>query len=265
VNVGEFAGSAGAAPGQRALTVMTFNIHHGEGTGGLDLERIARVIDGAGPAVVGLQEVDRHWAERSGFADQASWLADKLGMHGVFGANLDLDPPRPGDPRRQYGTAILTRSPILEWDNTLLPRFERGEQRGLLRARIRVRGVPLTVCNTHLQYDDAAERLAQVAEIERLIDRPEESFVLMGDLNAPPGAAEIRALTGAMADTWVRGGAGEGHTYDSENPRTRIDYVLTSPSVVTRTAAVVAADPGASDHLPVTAEILLPGGHPEDR
>ncbi|WP_116023364.1 endonuclease/exonuclease/phosphatase family protein [Thermomonospora umbrina] len=247
-------------PQPRVVTAMTFNIHHGEGTDRrLDLERVARVIEGRTPDVVGLQEVDRHWSQRSDFVDQAAWLARRLGMNAVYGANLDLDPAEPGGPRRQYGTAILTRRPILDWDNTLLPRFEGHEQRGLLRARIRVRGVPLTIYNTHLQHNNAAERLAQAEAIERLIGRPNESFVLLGDLNATPEAPEIRALTDDMADTWVEGGVGDGHTYDSESPTVRIDYVLASRDTVTRTAAVVTGDPTASDHLPVTAEILLPG------
>ncbi|OLT35466.1 metal-dependent hydrolase [Actinomadura sp. CNU-125] len=263
--VGQFTAPAAARPKPRTVTVMTFNIHHGQGTDGkLDLERIARVIEGADSRVVGLQEVDRHWSQRSDFVDQASWLARRLRMHVVYGANLDLAPERPGEPRRQYGTAILTESPILDWDNTLLPRSNDGEQRGLLRARIRVRGVPLTVYNTHLQHDNAAERLAQVTAIEELIGNPEHSFVLLGDLNATPESAEIRALTDEMADSWVESGVGAGHTYDSENPTARIDYVLTSSSVVTRTAAVVTADPGASDHLPVTAEVRLPGSHRND-
>lgn len=256
------AAPASARPRSRSLTVMSFNIHHGQGTDGrLDLRRIADVIDDADPAVVGLQEVDRHWSERSDFVDQAHWLATRLHMRVVFGANLDLDPLEPGRPRRQYGTAILSRSPILDWDNTFLPRFGDHEQRGLLRARIRVRGVPLLVYDTHLQHNDAAERLAQADAIKTLIGRPSASFVLLGDLNAEADAPEIRALTDDMADAWVRGGAGDGYTYESDAPTKRIDYVLTSSDVVTRTAAVVTGTPAASDHLPVTAEVLLPGAH----
>jgi endonuclease/exonuclease/phosphatase family metal-dependent hydrolase len=245
---------------------MTFNIHHGEGTDGvLDLERVAGVIEDAGPDVVGLQEVDRHWSERSGFADQALWLARRLGMNVVYGANLDLDPPAPGAPRRQYGNAILTRHRVIEWDNTLLPRSGPHEQRGLLRARLRAHEVPLLVCATHLQYGDAGERIAQTGAVRELIGAPEEPVVLLGDLNAAPGAPEIRGLTEDMPDAWAEAGAGEGHTYDSLTPYIRIDYVLTSPEVVARTAAVVTTDPGASDHLPVTAEILLPGSRRDRR
>ncbi|HEX6077405.1 MAG TPA: hypothetical protein VFZ32_19380 [Micromonosporaceae bacterium] len=87
-------GPALAQPGtsetqQRELRVMCFNIHHGVGLDGrLDLERIARVTESQAAEVVGLQEVDRHFSTRSTFVDQARWLADRLGMHVVFGANL---------------------------------------------------------------------------------------------------------------------------------------------------------------------------------
>ena len=43
------------------LPVLTYNIHHGEGTDGkFDYERLAQVITGLQPDVVALQEVDRN-------------------------------------------------------------------------------------------------------------------------------------------------------------------------------------------------------------
>src|SRR3954452_4417718 len=161
---------------------MTFNIHHGAGTDGrLDLNRTADVIRAAGADVVGLQEVDRHFGARSAFVDQATWLAEDLSMDVVFGANLDLDPIVAGQPRRQYGTAILSAHPILDWENTHLPRFDDHEQRGLLRARISVEGVEIQAYDTHLQHDDAAERLVQAEEIVGLIGEPDEPVILLGD------------------------------------------------------------------------------------
>ena len=85
-------------------------------------------------------------------------------------------------PRRQYGTAILSEHRISEWTNTLLPRPEGGEQRGLLEARIRVRGLPVRVFNTHLQHDSQVERLAQIAAIRDVLAGTDESVVLLGDL-----------------------------------------------------------------------------------
>lgn len=246
----------------RPLRVMTFNIHHGAGADGLvDLARIAQVVRDSGADVVGLQEVDRHFGARSDFVDQASWLARELNMHVVYGANLDLDPLAPDGPRRQYGTAILSNEPILDWDNTYLPRFGNHEQRGLLRARINVRGVPVQVYNTHLQHNDAAERLAQAQAITELIGTPDDSVVLLGDLNAIPAAPEIRTLVEILVDAWEAAGLGAGYTYPSEDPRSRIDYVMQSDDVVVRTVAVLTTPLAveASDHLPVVADVALPG------
>lgn len=246
----------------RPLTVVSFNIHHGAGTDGLvDLARIAQVVRVSGADVVGLQEVDRHFGARSDFVDQAAWLARALRMHVVYGANLDLDPLAPGQQRRQYGTAILSNHPILDWDNTYLPRFADHEQRGLLRARINVRGVPVQVYNTHLQHNDAAERLAQAQAITQLIGTPDDSVVLLGDLNATPAAPEIRTLVETLVDAWEAAGVGDGYTYPVEDPHSRIDYVMQSDDVVVRTVAVVTTPlaASASDHLPVLAEVALPG------
>ncbi|MCI4066208.1 endonuclease/exonuclease/phosphatase family protein [Micromonospora sp. R77] len=246
----------------RSLQVMSFNIHHGAGADGLvDLSRIAGVIRDNDVDVVGLQEVDRHFGARSDFVDQAAWLARELRMHVVYGANLDLDPVEAGQPRRQFGTAILTSAPILEWDNTLLPRYGEHEQRGLLRARVNVRGVAVQVYNTHLEHTNRPERVAQVETITRLIGAQDDSVLLFGDLNADPLAPEIQALTDHLVDTWEAAGLGDGYTYPTYDPHKRIDYVMQSGDVIARTVAVL-SDPesaSASDHLPVCAEVLLPG------
>jgi len=255
---GTAAGVPGAPP-PRPLRVATFNIHHGVGLDNvLDLERIAATVESTGAEVVGLQEVDVHFGARSDFVDQANWLADRLGMYVVFGANLNLDPLSAGAPRRQYGTAILSEHRIRESTNTLLPRPEGGEQRGLLEAHIRVRGLPVTVYNTHLQHDSQVERLAQIATIRDIIAGVDESVVVLGDLNATPGSPEIANLTEDLVDSWVTAGVGDGFTYDAATPHARIDYVMSSGDVVARTAAVVTAD--ASDHLPVVVDLGLPGG-----
>lgn len=249
----------GGTPPPRPLRVATFNIHHGVGLDGLlDLERIAATVEATGAEVVGLQEVDRHFGERSAFVDQALWLADRLGMDVAFGANLDLDPLTPEAPRRQYGTAILSRHRIREATNTLLPRPEGGEQRGLLEVVVRVRGLPVRVFNTHLQHNSQTERLAQVAAIRDTLAGVDESVVLLGDLNARPDDPEIAQLTEDLVDAWVTAGVGDGYTYDAATPHARIDYVMSSGDVVARTAAVVTT--GAADHLPVVVDLGLPGG-----
>lgn len=251
------AAPAAADPPDRDLRVMTFNIHHGaDGAEQLDLERVARVIEDSDADVAALQEVDRHWSARSALADQTALLSQRLGMHGVFAANLDLDPPAAGQPRRQYGTALLSRYPIRSWHNTLLPRPEGGEQRGLLETVIKVRGVRVRVAGTHLQHNSAIERAAQTQRIAELLAPAREPVVLAGDLNAVPEAPELAPLQGMFADAWTRGGEGPGFTYPVEAPDRRIDYVLTSPEIGAGSATVVATD--ASDHLPLVADLEIP-------
>ena len=249
------AAGPGGSHRRRRLRVMTFNIHHGAGTDGvLDLERVARVIRHANPDVVGLQEVDRHWDERSDHVDQPRWLAKRLGYRYAFGANLDEDPARPGEPRRQYGTALLTRFRILSWRNSPLPRFADGEPRGLLQVRTRF-GL---FCSTHLQHDNAEERRAQAEAVVRLLSEREgaaaEPTVVVGDLNAVPDAPELAPLLEAYPDSWEQAGDGDGFTYPAEAPDRRIDYVLADPRTRAVRTRVVSTD--ASDHLPYVVDYL---------
>ncbi|MBI0295824.1 endonuclease/exonuclease/phosphatase family protein [Streptomyces sp. PRKS01-29] len=254
-------GVAAAATGRRPLRVATFNIHHGASPADvLDLDRVARVIQAMRVDVVGLQEVDRFW-KRSGFIDQPAWLGERLGMHHAFGANLDLDPEEPGRPRRQYGTAVLSRPPIRSWTNTPLPLVPGHEQRGLLQAELDVHGTRVDFAVTHLQHDDSQERERQSARIVELLGSSPERTILVGDLNATFETPEIRTLTDVLDDVWPRAGAGDGFTYDSVNPHARIDFVLPSRDLRPLTAQVCTADPEASDHLPVVTDLLLPARH----
>ncbi|TDD30757.1 metal-dependent hydrolase [Kribbella turkmenica] len=241
---------------ERPLTVMTYNIHHGAGYDGvLDLERIAVLIEKSGADVIGLQEVDRHWSERSNRVDQPAWFAKRLNMHYGYAANLDLPPLNPGEPNRQYGTAILSRYPIKDFTNTLLPKYPGQEQRGLAVATIKVRGVELRFANTHLTHNNNAERLEQAQKVVSVLGASEQPTMLVGDLNARPDAPEIKTLTALLSDTWVDVGTGPGYTSPAENPTARIDYLLHSSRVTPKKAAVPVSP--ASDHLPVVASYTV--------
>ena len=240
----------------RPLTVMTYNIHHGAGIDGvLDLERIAVLIEQSGADVIGLQEVDRHWDVRSNWVDQPAWFAQRLKMHYAYAANLDLPPVNPGEPNRQYGTAILSRYPIKDFTNTLLPKYPAGEQRGLAVADIKVRGADLRFANTHLTSNNNAERLEQAQKVVELLGTSKTTTLLVGDLNAIPTAPEIKTLTAVLDDTWTEVGVGPGYTIEADNPTKRIDFQLHSPGL-TPTKAEVPTTP-ASDHLPVLASFTL--------
>ncbi|MDQ3678617.1 MAG: endonuclease/exonuclease/phosphatase family protein [Actinomycetota bacterium] len=239
-----------------ALTVMSYNIRQGRDVDGvLDLDRTAAVIRAQKPDLVALQEVGRHWSADSDFGDQAAELEGLLGMQSVFGANLDRDPPEPGAPRRQYGTAILSAWPLRGSESILLPRASTdNEQRGLLVLDIDLEGAPFRVHNTHLGVG-ADDRRLQVEAILAEADKAALPHVLLGDFNARPTAPELTPLFERFSDAWNVAGEGDGFTFPASEPKARIDYVLVSPQL--RVSGVrVPALPG-SDHLPLVAELAL--------
>jgi endonuclease/exonuclease/phosphatase family metal-dependent hydrolase len=240
------------------VTMMSFNIHHGQGTDGvLDLGRIARVIRASGAGIAGLQEVDRHFGERSGWADQAAELAELLHWQVAFGANIDLDPPAPSRPRIQFGNAVLSRYPIARWQNTHLFRSPGVEQRGLLHAEVGVPGFPLHVFVTHLDPFSETNRVRQAQQVRRLVggNRP---AVLLGDFNARPETPEIGGLSAALTDTWTAAaGNGSVATRPAEAPPGRIDYIFISRRLSAAWTAFSTGEPAASDHLPLVSRLAL--------
>jgi endonuclease/exonuclease/phosphatase family metal-dependent hydrolase len=268
----------------RSLRVMTYNIKHGQTNAvctqpppapgppsadcNLDLAAAMEVVREHAPDIVGLQEVDRFWA-RSGHRDEPAELGAGTGLeHRCYAANLDHGPDSHSKLPHQYGTVILSRFPILECGNTLLPRTGDHEQRGLTRALIDVRGLPLQVFNAHL-HTTSDDRLLQTAEIGRALDvAPRGPKILLGDFNARPGDAELNPLLARLQDAWSKSaGAAAGNpsgltspALPSEPPRNRIDYIFVSLDIeVLR--AYVPADARtrlASDHLPVVSELRLP-------
>ncbi|WP_246861222.1 endonuclease/exonuclease/phosphatase family protein [Bacillus sp. REN3] len=236
------------------LRVMSYNIHHGVGVDNvLDLQRIADLITEKQADVVGIQEVDRHYGARSNFKDQAKVLAKMLGYHYVYGANLDLNPAVEGQDRRQYGTAILSKYPIIQSQNYLLSSFGK-EQRGLLEATVNVKGNHLQVYNTHLGLD-VPQRLAQVNEINDILSKKETPAILMGDLNAEPGVEEVELLRtgGNLVDVFQD--ADNANTFPVKNPSKRIDYIFVSEGMKFSGQQVLQST--YSDHLPITVDLEL--------
>jgi endonuclease/exonuclease/phosphatase family metal-dependent hydrolase len=242
---------------------MSYNIQYGGG----DLDGTAAAIRAAAPDVVALQEVDVHWAERSGFADQAAALGARLGMEVRFAPIYRLPGADPTRPPREFGVALLSRYPIVRFENDSLTRLSTQDANatpapapGLLDATIDVRGTRVRVLTTHLDYRaDPAVRACQVAELLALTGPSGTPTLLLGDLNAPPDAPELQPLLRRLRDAWPHS-AGPGLTYPAAAPTKRIDYVLVSPDVRVRAARV--PDTRASDHRPVVVDLVL--GRDED-
>ncbi|MDR6552686.1 endonuclease/exonuclease/phosphatase family protein [Paenibacillus qinlingensis] len=244
---------------ETAIKVMEYNIHHAEGMDDiLNLNRIGDVIKSSGADIIGLQEVDNHFSARSNFEDQAKWLANYLGMHYEFAANLDNNPLNVGEPRRQYGTVILSKYPILSSENHLLDNTQYpSEQRGLAKTVINVRGNHINFYNTHLDNKRAEQRDIQVNEILDIVHKSKGTSILVGDFNATPDSPEIIKMSAQYHDVFAELGMNDAYTsyYYSDKPNRRIDYIYTSDDVKIKTGKVI--DTIAADHLPITAELVI--------
>ena len=220
------------------MKCVSYNIQYGIGADGRhDLKRIA---DGVADAdIIALQEVDRYW-QRTGMVDSPATLASHLPRHyWVYGANLDMDASfedgeRIVHRRKQFGTMILSRWPILSSRNHLLPKWgdrqHHSIQQGLLEAVVETPHGPIRVYSVHLSHLCAETRLPQVEAMLAIIARapidggawcgghpnpaagwteePEppmpESVVLMGDMNFSNQSAEYARIVGPRAPNFGR-------------------------------------------------------------
>jgi endonuclease/exonuclease/phosphatase family metal-dependent hydrolase len=226
---------------------MTYNIHQGiDADLGMNLEAIADAIAAENPDVVALNEVNRARAT-NGFVDVLPLISRRAGLPYVFGPNYADG---------QYGNAVLSRYPILEWDNTHYI-HNTTEVRGLLRVAVAAPGGPVTFYATHLDHIGSPNnaRAAQVAEALAVWNGAPRS-VLLGDLNAEPDKPELQAIYRAgFVDVLAATGHGDVFTFwdPLPTPGRRIDFIFVTPDLALGRVWVVQTR--ASDHLPVLAEV----------
>ncbi|MCA1802256.1 MAG: endonuclease/exonuclease/phosphatase family protein, partial [Rhodothermaceae bacterium] len=249
------------APGQDEvkLRVMCYNIAAGHG----DIDGIVEVIRRHDPDILALQEVDVHWGERSGWIDQAEYLAESLGMHAYFGEIYRFEPldGGPDEPRR-YGLAYLSKEPFVHRKNHMLSRLstQTGEPEltvltGFPEVAIEWQGRRIHFFNTHLDFrPDPAVRTLQVAGMMAIIPEIDGPHFLIGDLNARPDAPELEPLFSILQDTWT-GQEEPGYTFPANAPDRRIDYILHSEHFQVREVIVYTTE--ASDHLPIVADFVF--------
>jgi len=214
--------------------VLTYNIHHGEGTDEVfDYDRLAGVIKKLEPDVVALQEVD-YGTERASGVDQAKRLAKLCRMHYAFGQAM----PHQGG---QYGEAILSRFPIRKKLVHPLLYFLEREPRAAIEVVIEPAGIgPISFVGTHLCHQSDELRTLQTQRLSQLFPAEKgRPVILAGDFNARPGSEPMNVL---LTNGWT----------DTVAPRSVIDYVLVRSCDPWRVKEVVILDePIASDHDPV--------------
>ncbi|MDQ3715117.1 MAG: endonuclease/exonuclease/phosphatase family protein [Actinomycetota bacterium] len=235
------------------LRLAAYNIAHGRGLDHqVDLDRTAAVIRRMAAHVVCLQEVDRHFGERSHHLDQALELSRALDMQVVFGASVTRSTR--GGRTREYGNAILSRLPILTHDLHPLPGRRGEEPRSAQRVLVELDAGALWVINTHLTHKSPQDRAVQALAVRELVAEGMGAAVIAGDFNADNDAPELAALTD-LRDAWTESGQGDGRTHPAHRPNRRLDHVLCSAGVIASSSQVMRSD--ASDHLPLIVDLLI--------
>jgi endonuclease/exonuclease/phosphatase family metal-dependent hydrolase len=237
-------------PAVNSLKVMSYNIHHANPPsvpGKIDLDAIAKAISDQNPDLVALQEVDVN-TDRSGKINEASMLALKLGMKGLFFAKaIDHEG---GD----YGVAILSKYPISESQIHRLPTQEgtKGEPRVLATVQVNLPGgKKIRFGSTHLDAQKSdTNRLLQVTEINKIAAQERLPFIIAGDLNATPESAVIK-----MFDTqFTRTCQDCAFTIPVINPTKAIDFIAYSKGTdMEAVSHEVVPERYASDHLPIVS------------
>ena len=213
------------------MKLVSYNIQYGFGSDGrYDLTRAARVV--AGADIIALQEVERFW-QRSNEDDQPEILGRLLPDHyWVYGPAFDMDASFRSDGRivnrrRQFGTMILSRLPIL-WSRLHLLPMRRtvtplNTQNAALECLIRTPSGPVRFFSIHLAHIAVEERLEEIdyllerhrrAPLEGgpwsgVDDEPSRNWtnggaepdcpqaaIWMGDFNSEPGSAEYHRIVG---------------------------------------------------------------------
>ncbi len=267
---------ATTAPADTALRVMSFNVRYnnpgdGEHAWPLRAARVAGLVSFHAPDVIGMQEA---------LAGQIADLAAALPGYAWFGVGRD-DGQAGGEfspvfyrPDRleklDGGTFWLSQTPAVpgskSWD-AALTRIATWA-----RFRDRLSGQEFFYLNTHFDH------IGQQARVEsaRLIQLQAQTLaaglpiVVTGDFNVQPDNPAYATMTAFLRDARVASetpaygpeGTFYGFTVERDAPGVRIDYVFVSPAVRVLRAATLADQWNghyASDHVPVLADVKLPG------
>ena len=237
----------------QTLRVMTYNIHVGVGMDKkLDLPRIAGVINAAHPDLVGLQEVDRG-VTRTQRIDEIAELARLTRMHYEFAFNLSYQ-------GGQYGVAILSRFPITAIDHRLYQNTREAERRGFIRGEVSARGHLVNFVTTHLDYQYEDGRLFETQQLLAALKDVRGPLIIVGDFNEVPNGRAYQLMRYEFGDAWMESRPlDEGHSYPTDKPVKRIDYIFFRSTDRVRTKRAWIVNTPASDHLPVIADLEVGG------
>ena len=215
----------------QTLHILTYNIHKGFSQFNkkrISLHELRDRLQSVEPDLVFLQEcvgfharlAERHanWPT----SPQYEFLAEQVWQDFAYGRNAVVDDAH-------HGNAILSKFPILRWDNEDVS-MHRLERRGLLHCEIDVPGwsQPLHAINVHLgllKVWREKQLVALVNRIERLVPH-DAPLIIAGDFNDWTRRAShglIRALD--VSEVFETYGRGPARSFPALLPVLRLDRI----------------------------------------
>jgi endonuclease/exonuclease/phosphatase family metal-dependent hydrolase len=272
---GSMAGPS-AVSARRTFSVMTYNIQHGlDAAGRYNLQGVIDVIGRVEPDIAGLQEVTRNHPYYN-CDDQPAVIAG--GLQRMTGRSWSVvyerewfTPDRScldrgvGTDVETEGLAFVAPRPLVE--TQFLP---------LIKTRLAIaartaEAVAAPVIVTHLASGTAGaiDRAAQLAQLMPWASGRGVPRILIGDLNAQPGASELQGLAGEYRDAWndaVAAGTARGVVSGDTRVRGgRVDYVLYAPGTdlqvesaeIVDTTQLLGIRSEVSDHRPMVVRFSM--------
>lgn len=167
------------------LKILSYNIHKGFTIGNRDfiLEQIRLALRETNADILFLQEIlGDHQDKKCKIPDwqtaiQFEYIADSVWSHFAYGKNAIY-------PEGHHGNAILSKFPIVEWQNQTIS-TNRFEQRGFLKTKIMIPEAEkeIILCNTHLNLTQRGRDKQVEMIIKNLLKHQESEWILVGDFN----------------------------------------------------------------------------------
>lgn len=196
------------------LKVLQWNVAYGRGTDNVvNLNRQATWMANMQPDLISLNEVPPAniqtyvdlLRQKTGVTWHSHWFAIK-----------------PGD---GVGQQILSRFPFVRTGGTYL-----SFGRSVAQVTVSVGSRTVNFFSTHLSFESAAWRTAQLTEMNAWMAGFGEQRIVAGDFNLIPTSGEYTVMTALYYDTWVEAArAGKAISY-ADNPegrtrKARLDYI----------------------------------------
>lgn len=231
-----------------ALTVMSYNIHHGaDKKETLTLEDIGAFINASGADLIGLQEVDS-MCRRSGQEDQMKQLAEITGMHYAFKRHFAYD-------GGAYGLGLLSRFPISDIrGDRITSTSSDGTPKTLVLLSAKVElpgGKKVRMSTVHLALDQPT-RMKQAEETLDYL-QGDIPVILTGDMNAKPDNPVIRLFESRFTklDQQLQ------PTFPAGAPDRKIDFIFVTSSAIESVNQVIVPQVLHSDHLPLISSFRI--------